>query len=152
MLKRQWRVRWAVRGEWSRRKSRLIKKFGTYCAVIRVATRLKWNEYRFRKPQANIDQMMKSNDENDDNTFSRIQFDSFRTSIFIFVDMNVNISFLFTFVRMHLTNSLTGNSWQWNIRKYCSHLLVFVGDIRICKFDACRHLPNFGFSMHARTH
>lgn len=80
-----------------------------------------------------------------------IWFDSFLQIFISSIRMRI-FHFLFTFVRrshfsIHLTNSLTTNSWQWNIPKYCSHLLVFAGKIRICKFDACRHIRHLSSSV-----
>lgn len=63
-----------------------------------------------------------------------IQFDSFLqifiSSIWMCRIYHFCLPSFGTFFSIHLTNSLTTNSWQWNIPKYCSHLLV----LRCVKF------------------
>lgn len=92
------------------------------------ATRLKWNRYHFREPQAHIDQMIKSNDDvnSDGISFILILFYKFLFHRYECVHISFFVYLRSAFVfSIHLTNSLTTNSWQWNIPKYCSHLLVF---------------------------
>lgn len=125
VLKRRW-------SGWRRRRRKSRQKYGTYCAFIRMPH----TQCHQAQMKSVSFQRTASTYRPDDKIQRRwqqqrhlIHFDSF-LQIFIHRYECVHISF-FVYLRsafvfsIHLTNSLTTNSWQWNIPKYCSHLLVF---------------------------
>lgn len=150
MLKREWRLEnGAERGLGEKEKISANKKYGTYCVCAFIHCHTQRHQAQMKsvsfpkttstyRPDDKIQWRRRQQRQH------LIQFDSFPqifiASIWMWIFHFCLPSFGGVF-SIHLTNSLTTNSWQRNILKYRSHLLVFAGKIRICKFDACRHLP-----------